>query len=80
MSRPHWLPEEVWLGVEIGCWPIQAFPSQEMAARWSAEGKPDTPMQVGDRRRIFRVTVPADVEVFESEKVPATTRLKAASR
>lgn len=75
-QRPHWLPEEVWVGVEIGKWPLQAFATQAMAARWATAGKPDTPMQVGDRRRIFRVTVPADVETFEAETVPATTRLK----
>lgn len=66
LARPHWLPEEAWLGVEIGKWPIQAFPTQETAARWA----------VGDRRRIFRVTIPANTETFEVEVVPATTRLK----
>jgi hypothetical protein len=75
--RPHWLPEEIWLGIEVGKWPVQAFPSQDMAARWAAEGKQDTPIQVGDRRRIFRVSIPADTETFEAEKIPATTRLKA---
>lgn len=76
--RPHWLPEEVWLGIEIGKWPIQAFPSEQMAARWAADGEPDTPVKSGDRRRIFMVKIPTATEIFEVEKVPATTRLKAA--
>lgn len=79
IRRPYWLPEEVWLGVEVGRWPIQAFSMQDMATRWAAEGKQDTPIQAGDRRRIFRVSIPADVEAFEAEHVPATTRLKAAT-
>lgn len=76
--RPHWLPEEVWLGIEVGCWPIHSFPDQGAAERWAAKGEPDTPIKAGDRRRIFRVAVPADTETFEVETVPAATRLKRA--
>lgn len=71
MSRPHWLPEIVWMGISIGEWPIQTFNSIEQAQRWAAE------QQYGDReRRIWSVAIPADTVTFSVETVPATIRMK----
>lgn len=76
--RPHWMPEQVWLGVEVGRWPIRAFGTRDEAARWAAQGKQDTPIASGDRRRIFPVAIPADTQAFESESIPSSTRLRRA--
>ena len=74
--RPHWLPEEVWMGVIIGQWPVRTFSCQDQAERWAAEGPWNPDRLAHEQRRIWRVEIPADTETFEVEKVPATTRIK----
>lgn len=66
MSRPHWLPEDAWMGVVIGEWPLYAFTSKDQAARWACES---------DRRRVWPVTIPADVPVSKGVVVPSTHKL-----
>lgn len=69
MSRPHWMPTVVWIGIEIGKWPLQAFSGETEyhAMRWAA-GDPD-------KRRIFCVAVPEDTVVHKAETVPATVKM-----
>lgn len=73
-KRRFSIPDFVWLGIEVGEWPIQCFPSESMARNW-ASAQPDA---IGAKRarRIWRVDIPADVEVFRVEPVPATTRME----
>jgi len=75
-ARRFGLPDFVWLGIEVGEWPIQCFPSESMARNWAAE-QPDA---IGAKRarRIWRVDIPADAEVYRVAPVPATTQMEAA--
>ena len=71
MSRPKYLPEVVWMGINRGEWPIQVFTSEEQARGWAAD------RHHGDRERLYwSVAVPADTVVYSAEKIPATTRAK----
>lgn len=71
----HFLPREIWCGIEVGAWPIKAFPSEQMARNWAAE----QPEDVGSKRarRIWRLDIPDDVEVFRVAPIPATTSMEA---
>ena len=74
MSRPHWLPPSVWVGVTIGQWPLESWGadghgSGEAKARtWAAENP--------EKRRIFCVAVPEDIVTFSAQTIPATVELK----
>lgn len=68
--RPHWLPEQVWLGIKVGEWPLTAFTSQESAERWASVAG------IGEReRRIWAVDIPVDTQTFKVEQIPASTKL-----
>ena len=75
MSRPHWLPEVVWMGIKVGEWPIQTFTNLDQAQRWAAE------TSIGDsrERRIWSVEIPADTVTYAVETVPATMRMRQAT-
>jgi hypothetical protein len=75
-TRKFGLPDFVWLGIQVGEWPIQCFPSESMARSWAAE-HPDA-IGANRARRIWRVDIPADVEVYRVAPVPATTQMEAA--
>lgn len=74
MSRPHWLPNSVWIGVTIGQWPLESWGNDEhgsgavKAQRWAEEDQTN--------RRIFCVAVPADTVAFTAHTIPATVELK----
>jgi hypothetical protein len=76
MTRPHYVPDELWLGKEIGAWPVRAFPSESMARDWAAE-QPDA---IGAKRarRIWRVEMPEDVTAYRVAPVPANTSMEVA--
>lgn len=56
------LPEEIYIGVTEGLWPIEAWTNERQAAYWA--GKQD---QEGRRRRVFKVRL---ADVREMEYVP----------
>lgn len=76
MSRPHWLPEIVWMGVTIGQWPIETFSSEGQARDWAAKAPWVAPAQDYEARRIWSVAIPADTVVYKAMTIPATTELK----
>lgn len=73
--RPHWLPEQAWLGVVVGQWPLRAFTDQAQAERWAAEAKWEPERQEYEHRRIWSVDVPTGTQTFKVETVPAATKL-----
>lgn len=76
MSRPHWLPEVVWMGIEIGTWPIQAFTTQEQAQTWAEKAAWNPDRQAYESRRIWSVAIPVDTVTYSVEKIPASFKLK----
>jgi hypothetical protein len=76
MSRPHWLPEIVWMGKTIGQWPITVFGGEEQAKTWASEAPWNPTSQVYESRRIWSVAIPADTVTYSAEKVPATFKMK----
>lgn len=73
--RPHWLPEQVWMGVIVGQWPVQTFTAQAQAERWASQAPWDPAAQRYEPRRIWAVDIPAGTQTFTVEKVPASTKL-----
>jgi hypothetical protein len=70
VKLPYEIPPIVWLGKKIGEWPIECFPSLDMAQRWASESD-------GLRDRVFwSVRIPEDTVVYKSEVVPQTFRQK----
>lgn len=71
MSQPHWMPKTLWVGVTIGQWPLESWSGgdagQAKAQRWAAEDP--------EKRRIFSVAVPENTVAFQSEIIPATTKM-----
>lgn len=65
--RPHWMPEEVWLGKVDGEWPLQAFSSQTQAEAWATVQ--------ASHRRIWRVEIPADTPIYQVREIPARVEL-----
>lgn len=65
-------PEQVWLGIKRGEWPVEAFNDEEMAKRWSAQGGNGMTSE-----RIRYVVGPIDVDpdlpARRAVKVPETT-------
>lgn len=55
------LPEVMWFGTTDGEWPIQTFPSEEMALAW-LRGESPTGIVLVRKRRIWRATVSDPVE------------------
>lgn len=74
-GRPHWLPEQAWLGKVVGQWALQAFSGQQQAEAWAAQATWQPAMQRYEPRRIWAVDIPADTPTFAVETVPASTRL-----
>lgn len=74
MSRPYWLPNSVWIGVRIGQWPLESWGNDAHGAgaaeakRWAAEDP--------QNRRIFCLSVPADIVAFSALTIPATVEMK----
>jgi hypothetical protein len=63
------VPEQVWLGMEKGRWPVQCFPDKEMALRWAAKETQEIP------RVIFGpVDIPLEVPMYKAEIVPASQK------
>lgn len=69
-GRPHWLPGSLWLGKAIHEWVVQAFPDQEMAARWAAED---------GARRIWQVYIPEDTKTYRGFTIPASHGIREVS-
>lgn len=60
-------PEQVWIGVTVGIWPVQAFINEEQAMKWSAESDLDAMRYIIGPIRIAGSTV-----VRRAEVVPET--------
>lgn len=67
MSRPTDVPEQVWLGCSPALAVLAAFTDRGQAARWAAK-EPS--------RRVFPVTVPADVPVSRGVTIPERADLE----
>lgn len=78
--RHHYLPVEVWVGFTVGEWPFGEWPlvgftNQDIATRWAAERNSD-----GRTRFIFKLPVPADVELLVADVIPATYAVRRVDR
>ena len=66
-------PEQVWLGMKRGEWPVEAFPSEDMAQRWASQGGSG---HSNERIRyvVGPVSVPRDLPARRARTVPASTQ------
>lgn len=67
-------PDRVWLGIKRGQWPVEAFISEDQAARWAKE-------RDDDRSRYVVGPVPVDPQLpaLVAFVVPETVTLTEAS-
>lgn len=65
-------PEEVWLGIKRGEWPVEAFPNEDMARRWASHGGSGNS---NERLRyvVGPVQVPRDLPARRARIVPEST-------
>lgn len=62
-------PEEVWLGMMSGEWPVRAFPKEYMARSWAAGSSTHS----GVRYVIGPISVDPALAAYRAVTIPATT-------
>ncbi len=68
-------PTEVWLGIKRGEWPVEAFPDEDIARRWAAQGGNGT---TAERIRYVVGPIPVDagLPARRAVRIPETTAWK----
>lgn len=66
-AQPAEWPEEIWIGITRGKWPIQAFINSDQAARWLGEDE--------QQRRVFQVDTGILAELEYIPPVEASYRI-----
>lgn len=75
MSRPAYLPEMIWMGVELldnARKSLVLILDEEAAKRWAGEAS----TSILTQRFIWSVAIPEDTVIYEVESVPSTYKLK----